>query len=85
MVKAERNGLLILGINKEEIEHLKQGNPLNIPLADLGFNAAVMIIPGDSNEKLVKQIEAAGERMAARSEMLAKGALLDLSQLKLNS
>lgn len=83
MVKAERNGLLILGITPQELEHLKQGNPLNIPLADLGFNAAVMIIPGDSNEKLVKQIEEAGQKLQEKQNGLLKG-LIDLSKARPN-
>lgn len=55
MVKLRHKGLLVLGITREEMNMLRDGAPLDIPLADLGAalkGQHVMIIPGESNETL---------------------------------
>ena len=84
MIKAERNGILILGLVPAEMEHLKQGNPLQIPLADLGFpGAGIIIIPGESHEKLKKHIEEAGEKLK-NMHTFDKG-VIDLSKVRVGS
>jgi hypothetical protein len=57
--------LVILGITPSELEHLKQGQPLNILLES---NLFVAIIPGESNEELVKVAQQAADRLEAQSK-----------------
>lgn len=60
MVKLRHKGLLVLGINKEELEMLREGAPLPVPLADLHPSLKgqmVMLIPGHNNMQLKRLME----------------------------
>lgn len=55
MVKLRHKGLLVLGINRKELELLSEGAPLPVALGDLDEKLKgqmVMIIPGEDNDKL---------------------------------
>lgn len=65
MVRLEYKNLIILGITPSELDHLKQGQPLNILLES---NLFVAIIPGESNEELVKVAKQAADRLEANSK-----------------
>ena len=55
MVKLRHRGLLVLGITKEELDALREGMPLPVPLADLHESLKgqmVMLIPGQDNLQL---------------------------------
>ena len=63
MLKALRlNGsLLVLGLNPKEVEHLKQGNPLQVKLADVGGeHSQVILFMGESDEEMKKRFERSG-------------------------
>jgi nitrate reductase NapAB chaperone NapD len=60
MVKLRHKGLLVLGVAKEELDALRDGMPLPIPLADLHESLKgqmVIIIPGKDNEQLKQLME----------------------------
>lgn len=65
MVKMRHKGLLVLGLNRKEMEMLTQhGAPLDIPLDDLSDKLKgqrVMIIPGEDNDKLAKIMNAVAD------------------------
>ena len=65
MVRLEYKNLIVLGITPSELDHLKQGQPLNILLES---NLFVAIIPGESNEELVKVAKQAADRLEANSK-----------------
>lgn len=65
MVRLEYKNLVILGVIPSELEHLKQGQPLEIKLES---NLVVVIIPGDSNEMLHE----VAKKAAARLEDMSK-------------
>lgn len=57
MVKMRHKGLLVLGVNKQELEALRDGQPAIVPLGDLHASLKgqmIIIIPGEDNEKLEK-------------------------------
>lgn len=73
MLKVKRGSLLVFGLTPDELEHLKQGQPLNIKLDDIGIpKAGVVIFVGESNEAMKKKFESAG---------LDAGGKIDLSQV----
>lgn len=60
MVKMRHKGLLVIGMNKKELEMLTEGAPLPIPLGDLHASLKgqmIMIIPGKDDESLKKVME----------------------------
>lgn len=62
MVKMRHKGLLVLGITREELQHLREGAPMPIPLADLHESLKgqmVMLIPGENNDSLKRIMEIA--------------------------
>ncbi len=68
MVKTLYKGMLVLGINRQEMEHLQQGQPLHIKLVDLDERLKgqqVMIIPGESDEQLAAAAKKAAELLKA--------------------
>lgn len=55
MVKLRHKGLLVLGMTRIEMDQLREGRPLDIPLADLSPSLKgqrIMIIPGEDNASL---------------------------------
>lgn len=69
MVRLEYKNLIVLGIVPSELEHLKQGQPLNILLES---NLFVVIIPGESNEALAKAAKEAADLLEANSKDKSK-------------
>lgn len=68
MVKLHYKNLLTLGLIPAELEHLKQGQPIQIRLDDLGLTGQVIvIIAGESNEKLEEAAKAAADRLEKMS------------------
>lgn len=66
MVKAHFKKMLILGINRQEMEHLTSGQPLHIKLDDLDPRLKgqfVVIIPGETDEQLAKAAKEAERLM----------------------
>lgn len=66
MVKMHYKRMLCLGINRQELEHLQQGQPLHIKLDDLDprmKGQLVVIIPGESDKVLKAAVEEAGRMM----------------------
>lgn len=62
MVKLKHKGLLVLGITKTELEMLREGAPLPIPLVDVGLKGqTIMLIPGESNEMLLRTMSTVAE------------------------
>lgn len=60
MVKLRHKGLLVLGINRKEMDMLREGAPLPVPLGDLHESLKgqmVMIIPGESDVSLKRVME----------------------------
>lgn len=60
MVKLRHKGLLVLGINKKELDMLMEGAPLPVPLGDLDQKLRgqmVMLIPGRDDNQLKKVME----------------------------
>lgn len=56
MVKAHYKKMLILGLNRRELEHLKEGQPMYIKLDDIDprmKGQLVVIIPGENDQQLV--------------------------------
>lgn len=57
MVKLKHRGLLVLGVNRKEMEGLREGMPLPIPLEDLDpklKGQMVLIIPGEDDQALLR-------------------------------
>jgi hypothetical protein len=81
MVKMKHKGLLLLGLIPAKLEHLKQGLPLRINLADIGLpGQGIAIIVGENHEKLKRMAEDAAERFM---QMDADKPRIDVSQVKL--
>lgn len=71
MMKMKHKGLLALGLIPSELEYLKQGRPLTIRLDDIGLPGQVIVIlMGESNEKLKALAEQAADQLAAMSNPL---------------
>ncbi len=54
-VKLRHKGLLVLGLTKEELDALREGQPLPVPLGDLHESLKgqmVIVIPGKDNAQL---------------------------------
>jgi hypothetical protein len=80
MLKALRlNGsLLVLGLNPKEVEHLKNGNPLHVKLADVGGeHSQVILFMGATDEDMKKRFERSG---LAKPEP----GLIDVSKVRFN-
>lgn len=57
MVKLKHKGLLVLGINRKEMEMMREGAPLPVPLGDLDpklKGQMVMLIPGEDDKALMR-------------------------------
>lgn len=52
MVKMKFGRLLTIGLIPEELEILKAGHPLHCDMADVGDRGHIILLVGDSNEKL---------------------------------
>lgn len=77
MLKAATDNHLVLGLTPDELEILKQGNPLVIRLDDVGYQGSVVtIITGDTNEKLKEVIESVNRRR----ELMESVPQIDLSK-----
>ena len=60
VVKMRHKGLLVLGINRKEMELFREGAPLPVPLGDLHESLKgqmVMLIPGESDSSLKRVME----------------------------
>jgi hypothetical protein len=60
MVKLRHKGLLVLGITKDELERMREGAPIPVPLADLHPSLKgqmVMLVPGHDNASLKRIME----------------------------
>lgn len=60
MVKLRHKGLLVLGITSDELEKLREGAPMAVPLADLHESLKgqmVMLVPGKDNAALKSAME----------------------------
>ncbi len=67
MVKLRHKGLLVLGVTRHEMDQLREGRPLDIPLGDLGAalkGQRVMIIPGENNESLTRVMNTVADAYA---------------------
>lgn len=59
-VKLRHKGLLVLGLTKEELDALREGQPLPVPLGDLHESLKgqmVIVIPGKDNAQLKDLME----------------------------
>lgn len=78
MVKLKHKGLLVLGITKEELQALLEGQPLPVPLGDLSDKLRgqmVMLIPGKDNTQLkglMEKVASAYENGATSPIEIAK-------------
>lgn len=78
MVKLRHKGLLVLGLNKEELGALRDGQPLPVPLEDLSptlKGQMVLLIPGEDNrqlERVMNQVADAYENGATSPIQVAK-------------
>lgn len=55
MVKLKHKGLLVLGINKKEMELMREGAPIPINLTDVGLKGQmIMLIPGPDDQYLMR-------------------------------
>ncbi len=64
MVKLKHRGLLVLGINRKEMEALREGMPLPVPLVDLDpklKGQMIMIIPGEDDQALLRVMNTVAE------------------------
>ncbi len=80
MLKAATERMLILGLTPQELEHLRNGNPIITKLDDVGYDAVVSIVVGESNEQLKSMIESVNYRKQLK-ELVPK---IDLSKVKGN-
>ena len=69
MVKMKYGRMLTIGMTPQELEMLKQGHPLHCNMADVGDKGHIVLIVGESNEKL-KQM---AEQVAAQLEQNKRG------------
>lgn len=47
-----------MGITKAELEALREGKPLDVPLADVGLKGqGILVIPGEDNDTLKRTLE----------------------------
>lgn len=77
MLKIKKGKLLVFGLTPTELEHLKQGNPLQLKLDDIGLQGAgVIIFVGDTNEKMRAQFEGSGISDAPRIDLSAASSML---------
>lgn len=77
MLKIKKGKLLVFGLTPSELEHLKNGNPLQIKLGDIGLTGAgVIIFVGDSNEKMKAQFDGSGISDAPRIDLSAAASML---------
>jgi hypothetical protein len=57
MVKLKHKGLLVIGINKKEMELMREGAPIPVSLVDLDpklKGQMIMIIPGSDDQYLLR-------------------------------
>lgn len=60
MIRAKLNsGLIILGIDAENVRRLKRGLPIVVDLTDLGGEGEVMIVYGETLEDIRNDLERA--------------------------
>jgi type II secretory pathway component PulF len=60
MVKLRHKGLLVLGITRKELDALREGAPIPVPLGDLHESLKgqlVMLIPGEDNGSLKRVMD----------------------------
>jgi hypothetical protein len=77
MLKIKRGKLLVFGLTPAELEHLKNGNPLQIKMDDVGLQGAgVIIFVGDTNEKMKAQFDQSGISDAPRIDLSAAASML---------
>ncbi len=78
MVKLRHKGLLVLGITRRELDALREGAPIPVPLGDLHESLKgqlVMLIPGEDNgslERVMKTVASAYENGATSPIEIAK-------------
>jgi hypothetical protein len=73
MVKLRHKGLLVLGVAKEELDALRDGMPLPIPLADLHESLkGQMVIINEQLKQLMERIATAYENGATSPIEIAK-------------
>jgi hypothetical protein len=80
MLKAANSGHLVIGLTPKELEYLKAGKPLITSLEDVGYQAVVTILVGDTNEQLKAMMESVNYRKQLRDSVPK----LDLSKMKGN-
>jgi hypothetical protein len=59
MVKMKIGRMLTIGLIPAELEMLKQGHPLHCDMKDVGDKGHIILVVGDSNEKLKRMAEEA--------------------------
>lgn len=57
MVKMKFGRLLTIGMIPDEIAQLQAGHPLHVDMADVGDRGHIILLIGESNEKLKKIAE----------------------------
>lgn len=57
MVKMKYGRMLTIGLIPEELKMLEQGLPLHIDMRELGDKGHIILLVGDSNEKLKSMCE----------------------------
>lgn len=70
MVKAHYKKMLILGLNRKELEHLQHGQPMYIKLDDVDPRMKgqfVVIIPGENDQQLVAAAQEAERLLKERA------------------
>ena len=63
MVKMKIGRMLTIGLIPSELEMLKQGHPLHCDMKDVGDKGHIILIVGDSNEKLKQMAEQAAAQI----------------------
>lgn len=62
MVKMRHKGLLVLGLTRQEMNAMREGAPLPVPLEDLGLKGQhVLLIPGEDNAALNRVMQMAAQ------------------------
>lgn len=70
MLRARRSdGLIILGIDAENVKRLKSGQPILVALAELGGHDDVCIMYGDTLADIQKELEDAGMRLPEPTDL----------------
>jgi hypothetical protein len=60
MIKATAGNLIILGLERMNIQRLTEGKPIKVDMADLGMpGKQVVIMFGETKEDMIKELEAA--------------------------